>query len=280
MYAHEIISDLINNGNLSPDKRYSKSCFIVSELVRKSQQFFVGDIKELHNPFKSMDGKPLLSANKEYLRLPYNIITIMGTCFTDYNRMENDELLVTKETTLIQELVKDELWDIFSISYSKRYNKWVLVPTFFIADLKKEETKVGLMSDEYIKWDKVKKSAEECGINAQMAINTILLLNCKNIGVETIKPPEKLNKARKRKGKLPLFTYKTLKIQIPGKKHASIKNDPTGEHNRIHFCRGHFKEYTSDKPLFGKITGLWWWQPHVRGRNNEGIVFKDYELKL
>ncbi len=33
----------------------------------------------------------------------------------------------------------------------------------------------------------------------------------------------------------------------------------------IHLVRGHFKEYTPDKPLFGKIAGLFWWEPHLAG---------------
>jgi hypothetical protein len=47
-------------------------------------------------------------------------------------------------------------------------------------------------------------------------------------------------------------------------------------HNRIHFQLGHFKTYTAEKPLFGHITGRFWWQPHVRGKNKDGIVMKDY----
>jgi len=39
------------------------------------------------------------------------------------------------------------------------------------------------------------------------------------------------------------------------------------------------KEYTQEHPLFGKLTGLYWWQPHVRGQNKEGIVMKDYAIK-
>jgi len=50
-------------------------------------------------------------------------------------------------------------------------------------------------------------------------------------------------------------------------------------HNRVHMCRGHFKEYTEDHRLFGKYTGLYWWQPYVRGQK-EGIVIKDYEVKI
>ena len=104
------------------------------------------------------------------------------------------------------------------------------------------------------------------------------LLACKNIGAADNEPPAKLNKARAKKGKQPLFTYKILVIKPTSKRQQSLEAQGLWE-NRIHLCRGHFKEYTGDKPLFGKYTGRYWWQPAVRGRNRDGVVMKDYEVK-
>ena len=33
----------------------------------------------------------------------------------------------------------------------------------------------------------------------------------------------------------------------------------------LHICAGHFKNYTQEKPLFGKAVGRYWWEDHVRG---------------
>lgn len=104
------------------------------------------------------------------------------------------------------------------------------------------------------------------------------LLDCKNIGTIDNEPPAKLNKSRVKKGKQPLFTYKTLVIKPTGKRQQSLAAQGLWE-NRIHLCRGHFKEYTADKPLFGRFAGRYWWQPSVRGRNTQGVVMKDYEVK-
>ena len=107
-----------------------------------------------------------------------------------------------------------------------------------------------------------------------------LLMNCRNIETCIHAAPTRLNEKRISKGLLPLFTYHTLHIKPmgPKRKILSIIN-PTNIHNRIHLCRGHFKEYTTDAPLFGKYIGLWWWQPNVRGQNKKGIVMKDYEVE-
>ncbi len=110
--------------------------------------------------------------------------------------------------------------------------------------------------------------------------NTFLkLISCKNIATATHEPDAKLNKSRVKKGKQPVFTYKTLVIKPTSKRQQAIEAQGLWE-NRIHLCRGHFKEYSEEKPLFGKYTGRYWWQPSVRGRNKNGVVVKDYEVKV
>lgn len=106
---------------------------------------------------------------------------------------------------------------------------------------------------------------------------TLKVLSCKNIETIDNPPPDKLNKKRIKSGKQPIFTYKTLVIKPTGKQQASIPRHLW--ENRIHLCRGHFKTYTEDAPLFGKFTGRYWWQPSVRGRNKDGVVMKDYKVE-
>jgi len=107
------------------------------------------------------------------------------------------------------------------------------------------------------------------------------ILNCKNIETVKIKPTERLQKRRQKKGKLPIQSYNVLKLKGVSKKYETItdKIDPQWK-NRIHLCRGHFKSYTAEKPLLGKYIGLWWWQPIVRGKNKKGVIFKDYEKEI
>lgn len=115
--------------------------------------------------------------------------------------------------------------------------------------------------------------AECCSLNF-----ILMLLNCKNITTIEKQPPEKLNKKRAKKGKYPLFTYKKLVIKPTGKKQAAQEAQGLWE-NRVHLCRGHFKNYTEENPLFGKFTGRYWWPPSVRGNKKKGVVMKDYLVK-
>lgn len=86
------------------------------------------------------------------------------------------------------------------------------------------------------------------------------LMNCRNIVRAAVNPDEKLQRSRRKSGKIPLYHFSTLKMKPMGKS--------AGEAARaIHWVRGHFKEYTPDRPLFGKIAGLFWWEPHLAGAN-------------
>lgn len=109
----------------------------------------------------------------------------------------------------------------------------------------------------------------------------LMLLSCKNTTLIKNFPPTKLNRVRQKKGKTELFTYHTLKLTPFGNKKQHRGDHGDAEtHYRIHLCRGHFKRFTKDKPLFGKYTGLYWWNPSVRGKDKSGVVMKDYALQL
>jgi len=112
------------------------------------------------------------------------------------------------------------------------------------------------------------------------AVNSaLMMLNCKNIAVKTEKAPRKLNKKRLKSKKRPILDYHTLNVLLPKKNFLKASGSLPGQKKRVHLCRGHFKYYSEDKPLFGKVTGRHWWQPQVRGDQNQGIVLKKYSVK-
>lgn len=107
----------------------------------------------------------------------------------------------------------------------------------------------------------------------------VSLLNCSNVGTVEAEPTyRRQEKRRLSHAKLPLISYKTLAI----KPHISTSSGGGGKGKSqgvaIHIVRGHFKTYTDEAPLFGSMTGTWWWQPQVRG-NEPRIVLKDYQVE-
>src|SRR5262249_41550931 len=56
--------------------------------------------------------------------------------------------------------------------------------------------------------------------------------------------------------------------------------ETSGLRHALHICRGHFKTFAEEAPLFGKHTGTYWWADYVRGDAQQGIVTKDYRIKI
>lgn len=108
----------------------------------------------------------------------------------------------------------------------------------------------------------------------------ISLLHCKNVTLIDKPVPEKVQRARARRGKEPKFVYKTLEIE-PMKQILRTEGqvEKVGLKQALHVCRGHFKDYR-EKGLFGKEShkGIYWWDMHVRGTLEAGAVVKDYRV--
>lgn len=117
-------------------------------------------------------------------------------------------------------------------------------------------------------------AAQETLYSTLMAIS---LLNCSNVGTVEAEPTyRRQEKRRLMHAELPLISYKTLAIKPHLSASSGSKGDGSGV--AIHIVRGHFKTYTDEAPLFGSMTGTWWWQPQARG-SKPRIVIKDYEVE-
>jgi hypothetical protein len=92
----------------------------------------------------------------------------------------------------------------------------------------------------------------------------ILLLNSRNMtAAEAVPAPERLNRQRARKGKLPLLDYTTIRIKLS--RTLSARAGSTGDRasSRFHIVSGHFKV---------RKTGIYWWSDFSRGDPTKGIV--------
>lgn len=105
----------------------------------------------------------------------------------------------------------------------------------------------------------------------------ITFLHCKNVQVVPHKPDEE--KHRRRNRHADNIKYKVLQIE-PMKRilREEGHSEETGLKKSLHICRGHFKDFTQGKGLFGKFKGLYWWENQVRGRAENGIVLKSYAI--
>lgn len=110
---------------------------------------------------------------------------------------------------------------------------------------------------------------------------SIAFLHCKNVMLHEAEISKKLQKAREKRGVRPLFKFKILDI-LPMKKILQKEGslDQNGLKKALHLCRGHFKDYSEGRGLFGKFKGLFWWDMHTKGDLSTGILSKEYRVKI
>ena len=104
----------------------------------------------------------------------------------------------------------------------------------------------------------------------------ISFMHCKNVNVIENKPSRIPGIRNRHK---PKITYKTLEIE-PMKKVLQTEGDieNNGLKKALHICRGHFKDFR-EKGLFGRFHDIYWWDSQVRGKIENGMVIKNYDVK-
>jgi len=108
---------------------------------------------------------------------------------------------------------------------------------------------------------------------------TLSFLHCKNVKINPISPPKKLSRKYHKKHGRDLSHYKILDIEPMRKILDQYRTGSRDDLRRaLHICRGHFKVFGPDAPLFGRHIGTYWWAPQVRGSKDSGTVLKDYRV--
>ncbi len=120
--------------------------------------------------------------------------------------------------------------------------------------------------------------------DAMVFLNPLLLavsfLHCKNVDARPVDQPARLSKKWEEEHGRALVRYHVLDIDPMRKVLRDEGGAEThGLQKALHICRGHFMTYTEEAPLFGKLTGTFWRESHVRGSLNRGITLKDYNVK-
>ena len=108
------------------------------------------------------------------------------------------------------------------------------------------------------------------------ALAAFRLMNCKNVTMVPARGLESVPYEDKREpGSV---VYKTLAVNGRPMFRTEKGDGSTDLELRRHVCRGHFREYTADKPLFGRYVGRVWVPAHMRGNKSKGEVIKKYEV--
>ncbi len=280
MFAHQVIEDLkLNPANLPKDELES-----IIGAIKISQKFHMGGVENLMGFLNHCAGKPMFEGELSVdIRLPYEVVW-----FDWIYEKKPAELMregefgkqfgSSKDGVLALEIGEKKI-RVFCFSWIDYYKMWSIDAVGF-------DISIGDGIQVFEVWPDISKR-ESCDSLRNIIDNedvtlgclnsSLMFLSCKNIGTQKIFPPELLNKKRTKNGKTPLFTYHILYLKPTTQREKSIPQYLWN--NRVHLCRGHFKIYTPEHLLFGKLTGRYWWQSQVRGDKKLGVVVKDYELK-
>jgi hypothetical protein len=271
MYAHQVIEDItkqissLNELEFVDQKernkfgKYDKQLLDTLRIIPLAQQFHIGEVSDLFDVVGKIE-----QTNK----FPYPIMWIeFFVRFPGQGPSKGSVLLSPAKTG-------GSALSLYL--YYQPTNLWGEFPGMIKLDQEGKLADV-MYTDGFVGVCSYDQVTIELAYYVFFAV--IKLLNCKNISTETIKAPEALNKKRRKNGKQEIFDYHVLNVTVPGHKQDYREVSEPLSHVRVHLCRGHFKEYTREHPLFGKLTGLYWWQPHVRGQNRDGIILKDYQIK-
>jgi hypothetical protein len=121
-------------------------------------------------------------------------------------------------------------------------------------------------------------------MHIQPTFLAISFMHCKNANIQDIDPKtaytRQERRQQERKHNRPLCVYKTIEIE-PIKKPTKNSTDSSGKEFSmpLHICRGHFRTYTENSKLFGRLVGTFWIPQHTKGSLEHGANVNDYMVK-
>lgn len=276
MYAHQVIEDLLKSKKVHDDVKKA-----LIKNIKSSVKFSFSSMGEIQQPFINILGKK----QRAFLDDSDSLIFPFPICWFDYGHSKIDDI---RFGSLVNYNHEKREFELFHFIKEKQIGGWHPVPLMLSIRIGRywdDNPSIGNIIPVLIwqpegHFNPKEDMIQYGGYEVSFLVFALKLLSCKNISTEKNYPQESLNKKRIKQGKQPLFTYHTLVVNpMSEKKLSDGPHEATGIKQRLHFCRGHFKEYTDGNKLFGKHTGLYWWQPMVRGNKEIGLVHKDYLVK-
>jgi len=298
MFAHQVIEDI-------QKQHFGRKDFIVNA-IKTAKKFHVGNTSNLGMATEILVRKSLFWDHAEYCRPPFDLCWF-DYIADDPLTLLTSRRKITKRGILCAELDQGLIETV--VFFCDQIHGWTMSPVQWIISIDRSllgfKDKLRLMYGDDIPTDAELMNANVLRLPSftrhggladfstlmqeaesiphvdqftrddsyEMLIlqATLMLLNCRNVITVNHQAPERLNAKRCRNGKQALFPYRTIRIVVPRKRYLPSQAPKPGDSlsKSVHICRGHFKDYKENAPLFGKHAGMYWWQPQVRGVGSE-----------
>ena len=112
---------------------------------------------------------------------------------------------------------------------------------------------------------------------ARVAGLALSFCHAKNVPLCRNEISPRLWQKQRRNGKLGVSSFYTLDIPAITSRLSVGADAGQSMAQRLHLCRGHFKDYR-EHGLFGRQRGIYWWDMQARGKAAMGEVRKDYRV--
>jgi len=312
MFSHQVITDLKSHSKTTPDPVFRDNLILICDLMHKSMKFYIGEQDEFLALFKkyNYDSKTHKTTALFKGELGQDIRLPSKICWVDFTVKTTEiapgNTAVPKRGILAIEIDPD-LIGVYILNYLPKTKDWMPSPNAYLIGLdrildinifhtypspfNRLDTKVSNSESvpnistvpllKNVSIDSVKAAFYDDGPDLKSLNMMLMLLNCKNVTNEVVEAPVKLNKKRRKKGRQELYKYHTLQLVLPNKNRKySAGSIKSSDKVPLHICRGHFKNYIPESPLFGKYIGRYWWQSHTRGVKEKGVIEKNYNVTV
>lgn len=284
-YAIEDLNKLISHPIYKKDR---KEILSLIELLKNSIKYILPDGGRL------LDVEPKRS-DIDLFRLPYPIIALEyyisnGDLDKNMPLVSPKRICLASDSSYFENVENDGIY-IWSIYWASKFGSWLPAPCCaFISRSPVEGEKLsfpGKIPEGFKKIDiqidlitSLKNAAKmysthEIYMDLIDEINSMLCFlaakSCSNVIEVDNRPNTKINAKRAKKGKLPFYSYKTLKIKLPVER---AKTNPQGNGKekrkspRLHLRQGHRRHLSNGKKI---------WINHCIVGSKHGIVNKDYK---
>lgn len=170
----------------------------------------------------------------------------------------------------------DGIWQVYFLASRVKHGPVVSYPAIARLVINENGVEQNIAYDQHVIPETFAVGLSE---NLSIAYLALGWINCRNVELVDVLPSASQRRKRQRKGNLLGMEYK--KIVLDGRSRRSLTSNQEAEkrHQRLHVVRGHFKTYTAEKPLMGKLVGQYWWHQQTRGDADLGVIHHEYEVK-
>lgn len=252
-------SRALTYGDGLPDDYVAAIDDAIPSLLESSVCFYGGDVGEL----------PTIKPIPDLQRLPFRITWVEFDDLLEHRRQQICYLCIEREDAEAAPLLLGESrFNSYHCFLRQGQNRWRYLFPFTVTEKGKVVHDPTLLMQPDGRTPFPREAL--AGI-ASLICQFISALNCRNVNRVEHTRDSKLQRARAKKGKKPLFDFWTLEVDLKKSQAAGIDMGGTHASPRLHLRRGHTRQYAPGKYC--------WVQPCVVGDGSLGAVGKDYRVK-